>query len=251
MYRFVYKTTNLLNGMYYIGVHKTDNLEDGYLGSGRKLLPAIREFGKESFSREILQFAETDEEALMLEKSYVNKDVVADPLSYNMTTGGAGRLCFGTPCNFSEEGLASLRASGSRYVGENNPFYGKEHSDKTKKILSQMASEKVGEKNPFFGKSHTEEYKKKASDLRKGLNKSNCERILRMSWKRSTGWWCTPFGCFIGDRDAAYFTGINRNRIRSYCKNPDKLVEPNYQVPEEYWGKTWRENGFYFIPKQH
>lgn len=41
IYRFVYMTTNLVNGKRYIGQHTTENLNDGYLGSGKILKNAI------------------------------------------------------------------------------------------------------------------------------------------------------------------------------------------------------------------
>jgi group I intron endonuclease len=235
--------------MYYIGMHRTDNLEDGYLGSGRQLLKAFVEQGRSTFTKEILEFAETDEELMLLEKQYVNIDVVEDSNSYNMTTGGAGRLSYGESCNFSEEGLERLRNSGKRYIGENNPFYGKTHTEETREILSLNASKKVGELNPFFGKTHSEEFKRKASEMRLGKNKSNTPSMAIRSWNQSTGWWCTPTGCYTSDRDAALFTEIGRNCIRAWCKSPDKIVRKNYQIPEHYWGKTWKENGFYFLPK--
>jgi very-short-patch-repair endonuclease len=44
--------------------------------------------------------------------------------------------------------------------GENNPFYGKKHSDKTKEIISTKATGRnIGELNGFFGKHHSEETK--------------------------------------------------------------------------------------------
>lgn len=161
MYRFIYKTVNNFTVQYYIGVHRTDNIDDGYIGSGRQLLKAVRELGKSNFKTYILEFAETDQEAFALEKKYVTKEIVNDPLSYNMTTGGAGRLSYGEECNFSEEGLARLVESGKRYAGQANPFYGKAHSEETKEHLSLLASQKIGEKNPFYGKTHSEEFKKK------------------------------------------------------------------------------------------
>lgn len=34
MYYTIYKTTNLINGKYYIGKHQTENIYDNYYGSG-------------------------------------------------------------------------------------------------------------------------------------------------------------------------------------------------------------------------
>lgn len=87
MYYIVYKTTNLINGKYYIGVHKTNVLDDGYLGSGRLLQRALAKHGRENFKREILFEARSSSEMYEKERELVNK---SDPNSYNLKEGGNG-----------------------------------------------------------------------------------------------------------------------------------------------------------------
>ena len=55
MQYIVYKTVNIENGNFYIGVHK-QYCEgfDGYLGSGTGLKRAIKKYGKENFKYEKL-----------------------------------------------------------------------------------------------------------------------------------------------------------------------------------------------------
>lgn len=249
MFRFIYKTTNTTNGMYYIGMHRTDNIDDRYLGSGVALLKALNPDNRGDFYREILEYADSDEELRSLERAHVTPSVVADTMSYNLMVGGCGRVSYGEACNFSEEGLERLRESGRRYVGENNPFFGRVHTQYTITLLSRNQSERTGELNQFYGKSHTEESKQKMSYTKMGKNKHNTPSVTLGSWKRSKGWWCTPEGCFISDREASEFTGINRNSIRYWCKAADEVVPSRYQIPEKYHGRTWRENGFYFVAK--
>ena len=61
-YYYVYITTNLVNGKKYIGLHKTDILDDNYLGSGRIFLRALKKHARKNFSKEIIEFCNNEEE---------------------------------------------------------------------------------------------------------------------------------------------------------------------------------------------
>lgn len=87
-YNLVYKITNVINDMIYIGVHSTDNIEDGYMGSGSLLKKHIKEFGIESFKREILFNYDNRKEALNKEEELVNIDFLKDKNVYNLILGG-------------------------------------------------------------------------------------------------------------------------------------------------------------------
>lgn len=87
-YHFVYKITNSFNGKYYIGVHSTSNIEDGYMGSGIALKEAIKKYGVCFFEREILFCFESRKEAFDKEKELVNIEAVRDNNCYNISLGG-------------------------------------------------------------------------------------------------------------------------------------------------------------------
>jgi general stress protein YciG len=90
----VYKTTNLLNGRFYVGVHNSRSKR--YLGSGRLLGAAISKYGRENFKRETLVDCGDDfEEAYSIEAMLV-KTVDEDPRSYNLEPGGFGNCNLGS-----------------------------------------------------------------------------------------------------------------------------------------------------------
>ena len=55
---YIYLTTNLINGMKYIGQHY-GKLDDSYIGSGNDFKKAVSEFGKENFKKEILEICDS------------------------------------------------------------------------------------------------------------------------------------------------------------------------------------------------
>lgn len=85
---FLYKTTNNINKMIYIGVHKCRNHNCNYLGSGYYLNRAIEKYGKENFSVEIIQFFDNLDDAYKMEKSIVHEYFVESEFTYNLVVGG-------------------------------------------------------------------------------------------------------------------------------------------------------------------
>lgn len=86
MYGFIYEWTNLINGKKYIGSH-VGTLEDGYIGSGKAFRHAIRKYGLENFSRDILERVYKEDRKFLLgrEKFYLDcVDAYHSALYYNI-----------------------------------------------------------------------------------------------------------------------------------------------------------------------
>jgi hypothetical protein len=117
-YHLLYKTTNLLNGHYYIGVHCQDALEfDGYFGSGQALTAALRKYGRENFVREILEVF-TDAESAFNREVEIVQPIYLLRECYNMNKGGRGARCgFSRGRNIPEH---ERKATSQRQLGERN-----------------------------------------------------------------------------------------------------------------------------------
>ena len=88
MIHYLYQITNLINDKVYIGVHKTSNLEDGYMGSGKALSAAFVKYGKSNFKKDILEFFDTERAMYERELEIVDSLFVSRKDTYNLTEGG-------------------------------------------------------------------------------------------------------------------------------------------------------------------
>jgi len=79
----------MINDRYYFGVHKTENIDDGYMGSGILISKAIKKYGKENFKKEVLCIFDECQEAYEKERELIIENY-DDPLNYNLHMGGQG-----------------------------------------------------------------------------------------------------------------------------------------------------------------
>ena len=171
----VYKTTNQINGKFYIGVHDL-NRSGNYLGSGKRLLQAIKKYGRENFKQKILASFEIKNEAFDAEAEIVTRDLVRDRMCYNMALGGkGGALRKGT--NNSNEHNEKIRKA----LLQNTNALGHKKSDETRLKISiarqgmkfteehrlKLSSALIGNTRAK-GTIRSEEYKLRSSELRKG-----------------------------------------------------------------------------------
>jgi len=121
-YNYFYKITNNLNGNFYYGIHSTNNLEDGYMGSGLKLKRAFNKYGIENFSKEIIKFFNTRKELADYEAEIVTEVLVNDTNCYNTSLGGEQLSVLGTFTAYNKEKNIWERITNQEYNQNPNNF---------------------------------------------------------------------------------------------------------------------------------
>lgn len=145
---YIYITTNLINGKQYIGQHK-GSPDDSYLGSGVILRKAIKTYGKENFSKNILCYCTTQEEADEKEKYYIKLyNAVENPNFYNLIEGGQNgngwKACHRWMKEHPEEvrkNLVKLNAARDKWR-EEHPEECQAQIDRWRKVAQQQIAKK-------------------------------------------------------------------------------------------------------------
>lgn len=148
---------------------------------------AIKKYGGDSFIYEVLyrnKYA-TKKEAqadLWQKEEFFIRYFNSYNDGYNQTLGGLAPKGFKPSKEQVENQRKWLKEF---YKTHPNPFKGKKHSEKAKRLLSKLASMRTGEKSPMYGK-HLSEKQKKAISERMKLNLGEKNHFFGKTHKEST-----------------------------------------------------------------
>ena len=173
MYYCLYEIRNVLNDKIYVGVHKTKNLDDGYMGSGKVIRRAIEKHGVENFTKVILETFEDAASMYAREKEVVTDEFLDREDTYNLRRGGSGGFDYINKNVLSTE---DRKRNGKLGADAFDEIYGKgalnaqlRRSQKNRTTDSFVAAskksqmtllEKNGVKGGFAGKKHTDEFRR-------------------------------------------------------------------------------------------
>ena len=192
---YIYLTTNKINGKQYIGQHK-GKPDDGYLGSGTSIMRAIAKYGKENFSKEIICFCETREEADQKEKEIIAEyNAVESKQFYNNQEGGKSadgwRACHRWMKEHPEEAKELYRKSGERLKqwGKDHPEefrekvvkpflegskkYWEAHPEQRAELMKQ-----VNQAKEKWQETHPEEHQAQVNAWREAGSIANSQKII-------------------------------------------------------------------------
>lgn len=150
---YVYKITNKVNGKIYIG--KTGDATRRWKkhltvaksptqNNHRLIHKAIRKYGENNFSFEIIESVDLESEALEKEMRWIayyqsNTARYGKDAGYNQTDGGEGT----SGHKHSEESIKQMSESHiGMHAGAKNPMYGKPRTEEVKAAISKSRAEK-------------------------------------------------------------------------------------------------------------
>lgn len=202
----VYKHTNKVNGLVYIGItclkpnvrwkngkgYKPGKDKDGNEKKSLYFWNAIQKYGWDGFDHLILVRGLTKEEAEWLEIQLIAAyDSTDRSKGYNLTKGGGGTNGY----HPTEETKQKMSDNHPDVSGENNPMYGKHHSEEAKQKMSESNK---GEDNPMYGKT--------------GKDHHTSKTVICITTRQ----------VYYGASEAERATGVKQSNISAVCNGRGK-----------------------------
>lgn len=170
----IYLIKNLINSKKYVGITKF-TLEERFIQHSRRgflLTKAIKKYGKDKFSIELIEETGSSEEAYKLEQHYVKFHNSKAPYGYNLTDGGDG--LYGVIIS-EEDRKRRSKVMKRLHKEKRTGMHEKKHTEETKQKMS--AASKGKEKPWLVGTKRSEETKEK-------IRQANMRRVVSEETKR-------------------------------------------------------------------
>jgi hypothetical protein len=166
-------------------MHSTNDLNDGYVGSGKRLWFSINYHGKENHEVEILEYCQNRKELSKREEEIVNEQLINQTLCMNLVTGGhSGQQGF-----VNEKHRIKCQIAGQKALTEklkNNDNLLKKRnlsiSSSIKKAHEEGKMKTWSDTVDWTGKKHSEETKLKMSESKKGKGKGETNSQYGSCW---------------------------------------------------------------------
>jgi hypothetical protein len=174
----IYEITNNINGKIYIG--KDVFNKKTYYGSGVLIKRAIKKYGKDNFSKKIIDTANSYEELSKKEVYWINKYRETNDL-YNITKGGDGGDTLSTHPDIEKIKIKisnSSKTKGSTYEDVYGHEKSKIYKEKLKeKLHLSLNGETAKQKRKQYWVEYWNNYKEKCFTIKKKLKECSIEEV--------------------------------------------------------------------------
>ena len=210
------------NGKMYVGITKQKPTKRWSAGNGyansEYFYHAIKKYGWDNFTHEILLEGLTKEQAELAERLFIGYwDLTNRDKGYNIEHGGNA---IGT---HSEE---TRRKMSEANRGEKHWLYGRHASEETKR---KMSIARRGERHPNYGKHHSKETRQKISEALKGrtISDEHMQKLIEanrrgvIQFDKRNG---EMIATYLSISDACRTTGIDGSCISKCCRGTRKTA---------------------------
>lgn len=182
MFYYLYEIRNKINGKIYVGVHKTENINDGYMGSGKVIRNAIIKYGIENFEKVILETFENAEAMYAREEEIVNDKFLLRDDVYNLKCGGLGGFDYLNKSGLALRTGAILSDETKRKISLSRTNF--KFTDEIRKKLSENNGMKkdinrVKVSKSLTNKKKTSQHKKNIADAIKEWHKKRKAALIQ------------------------------------------------------------------------
>lgn len=244
---YVYSVVNLINNRIYIGKRTSTSIKDSYLGSGTAIKQAVKKYGKESFGRNILEYASSPDDLHELELKYINLfGAHKNPFCYNLILDSGRPLKGRKMSSKTKERLRKLNL-------------GKSLSSETKKKIGLASRGRIDSIETRLKKSLSSKGRvislKQREDIRSTLkkkyenpeykrmitqkNRERCEQVYQYDFK--TGDFIKSFHC-AADANKTLIKGSVYSFFNKGHRMAGGFIWSKRKVVNFYESFKWDEN---------